>query len=99
MKPTITADQREAVWAVLIDLGAHPDTRGDFDAHWPACHEYRFMGLLGSGGKVWADWSPTDRAWHFHVTCYPEDRTPERTDLIASANDHLRRIDGSTDRG
>lgn len=93
-EPDVTSTQREAVWTVLLVLGARQTDRDDFDVNWPGCHEFRFGGLLGAGGKVWADWSPHDRTRSFRVTCYPEDRTPERESLVTFANDHLRAIDG-----
>ena len=40
--------------------------------------EYRVMGQLGWGGKLW--WSFTDG---FHVNAYPEDWTPSRRRLAA----------------
>lgn len=49
--------------------------------------EYRFMGSLGFGGKIWL---PLDRAPY--VTCYREDETSERKNAIDRTNDELRRL-------
>lgn len=49
-------------------------------------HEFRFQGVLGFGGKVWFS---QDR---IYVTCYPEDETPERKVMIASANEQLAKL-------
>lgn len=86
--PALSDRTRDAVWRVVVDLGAHPDTRGGFDAHWPQCVEYRFCGSLGFGGKIWAEGSPRV-GWTFRVSCYPEDRTPDRDRWIAKANERL----------
>jgi hypothetical protein len=47
------------------------------------CREYRFQGDLGFGGKCYFDHR---RVW---VSCYREDRTPERDAMIAKANSRL----------
>lgn len=46
-------------------------------------HEYRFMGKLGSGGKFYNNYS----GWR--VSCYQEDSTQIRKDLIAQINKEL----------
>ena len=48
--------------------------------------EYRFIGSLGFGGKVWIE----RRAWR--VSCYPEDETGERREAIATANAELAKL-------
>jgi hypothetical protein len=45
--------------------------------------EYRFMGALGFGGKLWA------QADRLYVTCYQEDETQERHAMIDRANRRL----------
>lgn len=86
----LTPEQVDAVWAVLLDLGAHPDRSG-FDRHWPACIEYRFGGYLGSGGKVYATRSLRS-GWTIYVGCYPEDRNEIRDRMIDAANSLLREV-------
>lgn len=46
--------------------------------------EYRFMGSLGFGGKVWLYNSEAP-----YVTCYQEDETPARRQAIAKASGEL----------
>ena len=46
-------------------------------------HEYRFMGKLGSGGKFYANYS----GWK--VSCYHEDDTSIRRELIVKINEAL----------
>lgn len=46
--------------------------------------EYRFQGSLGFGGKFY----PRD----MRVSCYREDETPEREEMIRRANDALRAL-------
>jgi hypothetical protein len=46
-------------------------------------HEYRFMGKLGSGGKFYANYS----GWQ--VSCYHEDDTSIRRELIVKINEKL----------
>lgn len=86
-----------AVWDVLANrLGVPsrhlgkvgPQAFWEFCQAWPACVEYRFMGTLGFGGKVWWDESVAiaPRCW---VSGYPEDMTPERLDAIKAANADL----------
>jgi hypothetical protein len=49
--------------------------------------EYRFMGSLGFGGKIRL---PLHR--YPHVTCYPEDETPERKSAMEKTNSELKRL-------
>lgn len=69
------------VWDVLVrETGAPADELDPFIFHWPTCVEYRFMGSLGFGGKVW--WN----SGRVYVTCYQEDETPERLATIDRTN-------------
>ena len=64
----------------------------EFLASWPhSATEYRFMGSLGWGGKVWYN-APNARAY---VTCYPEDATNHRQSVIARTNEALRALNPS----
>lgn len=49
--------------------------------------EYRFMGLLSSGGKIWL---PLDGVPN--VSCYPEHETPQRKKIIKETNILLERV-------
>lgn len=77
----------DAVYDVLVEECGAPDgdyDRAQFAACWPECVEYRFIGALGFGGKVWA--------WHNRpptVNYYPEDETPERLEMMQRANERL----------
>lgn len=47
-------------------------------------HEYRFMGSLGSGGKLYTN----NRVWR--ISCYREDETSERLKVIELVNSKLQ---------
>lgn len=75
-----------AVYDVLVEeCGADESDRERvaFARHWPECREYRFIGNLGFGGKVW--WN----ARRCYVTCYPEDESPHRREHMDRANARL----------
>ena len=79
----MTADRnkRLKVWAILHEYcGAREEMPEDFARLWPDCREYRFMGALGFGGKIWAD----DDGWR--VSCYPEHLTDARGEMMVKAN-------------
>ena len=77
-----------AVFDVLAEFcAAQEHHRRDLVAyltHSYSFHEYRFMGSLGSGGKLYWDGRNTPR-----VGCYSEDDTDERLDAIIAANNRL----------
>ena len=70
------------------DCGASEADREDFVWLQTLKHvpEYRFQGNLGFGGKLYL----TKHLWH--VMCYPEDMTPERTLAIRAANRKLAEL-------
>lgn len=85
------------VWAILCN---HAGAR-DIDANWVEFRiwwdrydgrvdEFRFMGDLGFGGKLYRSRSG------LRVSCYREDETPERAAIISTTNLALRAI--STER-
>jgi hypothetical protein len=49
-------------------------------------HEFRFMGSLGYGGKLYYS------AGRLRVACYPENRTPARDRAIKLANSKLGQL-------
>ena len=50
--------------------------------------EYRFMGALGFGGKLWLSVGLRE----LYVTCYREDETPARLAMIERANARLAEL-------
>lgn len=74
-----------AVYALLVEhCGANPDQREDFvRAMEGDCTEYRFIGSLGFGGKLYH--SRYNRP-PLRVSCYPEDENPARITSIERAN-------------
>jgi hypothetical protein len=83
-------ERADAIWTMLVEkAGAREDQRWEFVGYIMEVnrfgHEFRFMGTLGSGGKLYS-FSPREG---FYVSCYPEDRTPERTAVIDAANEWL----------
>ena len=94
MKASITETVAHQIWTILSDTcGANPDPdawgqRASFvscainQEEYQRWIEWRFGGSLGFGGKVWNN-------GNFYVTCYSEDRTPERDAMIDAANIRL----------
>lgn len=86
----------QEVYDILVEHCAASDSldeRRAFAVQWPDCVEYRFMGELGFGGKVW--WS----RGKCYVTTYPEARTDERDAMVAAANEALSLLLGACDQG
>lgn len=80
------------VFDVLVEhCGAHESDRESFLHHWPACREFRFMGSLGMGGKVYNSGTGTG-VW---VDCYAEDVTAERIATIDKVNMILLRMEAA----
>lgn len=76
----------EAIWAVLVAVcGADPDGLDGFVFHANMGSEYRFQGNSGFGGKVYIESPP-------RVSCYSEDESPERLEILDSANRLLAAI-------
>jgi hypothetical protein len=79
----------EILTVLVEECGWQPsdDDRQMFTYHYDqADHEpleYRFMGKLGFGGKLHMVGE------RLYVTCYPEDYTQARLQMIASANQRL----------
>jgi hypothetical protein len=88
----LTLDEAREVYNILVEEGAWPDPlprqRADFISGItrPEFIEYRFIGMLGFGGKFW------DSHGKWFVSCYPEDRTPERDAMIVAANVRLEQL-------
>ncbi len=74
------------VWKILVEeCGASPietafvSRQGDFT-------EWRFIGGLGFGGKIWKG------RGRLYVTCYCEDETSKRLAMIKRANLRLEEL-------
>ncbi len=53
------------------------------------CHEWRFIGKLGFGGKFRNNGNRDNVPY---VDCYPENETPERRAMIERANERLAEL-------
>lgn len=81
------------VYQILIEeVGAPPDEKQAFvyaQAINPEpCVEFRFCGALGFGGKFWND------GLRWYVTCYKEEETLARQEMIKKANERLSILRG-----
>lgn len=80
----MTPEQANAVYEVLVrHAGAREDGRDEFVFHLArGCEEFRFMGSLGFGGKLYVE----PRRWR--VGAYPEDiaRWPAMAETIRVTN-------------
>lgn len=88
----LAPDEAHAIWDLLIaKAGAAQWSRGDFVRYVTATdaspHEYRFCGLLGTGGKFYFDGHGTP-----YVDCYREDRDEVRDAICAAVNAELAHI-------
>ena len=94
----IAPDMAERIWRVLVEeCGCRDDTNNRHSfmhylatEHW-AGHEWRFQGALGFGGKFHNN---RGRWW---VSCYPENRTPERDAMIRKANERINELKAEYD--
>ena len=80
------------LWTILVEEAGAYDTVADrysFATHFPQCREYRFMGKLGFGGKVWMN---ANHDGDPYVNCYPEDMNPERREIIERTNKRLAEL-------
>ena len=81
----MTDSRKNVIYDMLVEkAGALESQRADFLRSWPKCVEYRFMGHLGFGGKIYFMRDIPDL--RIYVACYPEDRTSERDRIIAEIN-------------
>lgn len=81
---SISADDANAIWDILVQFGTPEFWRDSFVAiAQEGFREYRFQGEFGFGGKLWnhrGSWS---------ATYYPEDRNPSRDSRLAELNVRL----------
>jgi hypothetical protein len=92
----------DEVYTILVEeCGASDDDErfGGYGARWdfvnsmlnhPGVTEYRFQGALGFGGKFWP--GSGDELNPPRVTCYQEDETPKRREMIDKANERLKEL-------
>lgn len=85
----ILKEKYNKIYNLLVKIGgAREDDRDSFIHHHCeskyGCNEWRFCGKLGFGGKY--------RSVYNKVTCYKEDETPERVELIKQLNVELEKI-------
>jgi hypothetical protein len=82
----LRVDEAAAIYDVLVELAcasSHNDERSGFVRYATAdlFVEWRFQGVLGFGGKLYAD------GWDVpYVGCYREDETPARRAVIDRVN-------------
>lgn len=80
------------VWNILVEhAGARKTSTWERDSFIRSFvnetnYEWRFQGLLGFGGKFYRN---CGRMW---ISCYSEDRTPERDAIIARVNPMLAEL-------
>lgn len=75
------------IYDILVEIGAREEMREKFiichiGKNYP--HEWRFMGQLGFGGKLWRNYDN-----EFSVSCYSEDENVERKAIIKETNAKL----------
>jgi hypothetical protein len=84
----MNTDACREIYDILVAVCHAPDSVSDrlqFRHFWDGGgNEYRFGGSLGFGGKFWrANYVP------WSVSCYREDETPKRLEIIARTNEQL----------
>lgn len=87
------------VYTILVEECGASDVDELYGPRWqfvnmmlnePQTTEYRFQGKLGFGGKFWpGNGSELDPP---RVTCYQEDETPVRRQMIDKANKRLKEL-------
>jgi len=91
--PGLTAEQAEQLYDVLVEHAGASESQREMFVHNQTSRyetEWRFMGSLGAGGKVWRGTSS-----HLRVSCYAEDETPERVEAMRITNEALKELDFS----
>lgn len=81
---------REIFLLLVKEAGASPEDLPVFLDHmkkpFDGPREFSFRGKLGFGGKFYLELT------RFRVSCYPEDRSPEREAIIAKVNERLETL-------
>lgn len=87
----LTREQWGEVFDILVSKCAADATKREYfidavtDEKFPAT-EFRFMGALGFGGKLYNAYS------RVYVSCYREDSTPAREKMIEETNKLLEKF-------
>jgi hypothetical protein len=79
----------DRVYDLLVEIGAPADAKADFLQYFMAdraISEWRFQGKLGFGGKFWRS------ARGHEITCYNEDSSKGRDELIARTNRRINEL-------
>jgi hypothetical protein len=98
MKPVpIPEKYANDIWDILMQYaGATEYWRSNFLACRNEITEYRFQGKLGFGGKFWNQMHVIPSSMTFSqgwdVTCYSEDETPERKEMVRKTNERLAEL-------
>lgn len=87
----LTEEKANQVWEILVKNCKVYNSEGNKNSFINcAIHhgitEYRFQGNLGFGGKLWGNRSP------LVVSCYREDETSERLQVIKNTNEELSKL-------
>jgi hypothetical protein len=80
----MTAERANEIYNILVEFGGAPESERDpfvYSYMMGDLDEWRFCGKLGFGGKYWNKRNA--------VSCYPEDETPQRIELINKINEIL----------
>jgi hypothetical protein len=83
----MSPEQANKIYDVLAVLVSAPEScRESFIYHHVRndCHEFRFGGALGFGGKYWVERN--------QVTYYAEDETPKLKAIVAEVNAKLKEL-------
>lgn len=97
--PTMDAVLAHRIYGVLVEHAGAGDETTDWAqfviAQTNGCAEYRFMGVLGFGGKFWHNPIRAKLGTGpgpFYVNCYPEDLNEKRRTVIDRTNAALAEL-------
>jgi hypothetical protein len=79
----MTPEFANAIYDILVKTcGAREADRAEFVLAQTdgVVTEWRFCGHLGFGGKFWRN------GGRIYVSCYPEDMSPKRKEILSAAN-------------
>jgi len=96
-RPPVSEETANKIWGVLVEhCGAsdNPDASLGRRSFVPAAvegrwTEFRFMGAIGGGGKVWNNSG-------FYVNCYPEEQNEANLARMKAANEKLAKLYSET---
>lgn len=82
----MTIEKANKIFDLLVSIGGASEYIRDsfiYEFTEDSCNEFRFIGNLGFGGKYWQKG---------YVTCYKEDETPERKNIIEKLNSEIKKV-------